>query len=102
MKLNVYKNQNEVEKVLEIEAYDLMFGTVEDIFEVLDEVDEKAGRNELLKAVQKHRHKINKLLLDVFPDATEDDLRKIKLKELIPFFIELFAFVKDSFGTEKN
>ena len=102
MKLNVYKNQKEVEKVLSIDAYDLMYGTVEDIFEVLDEVDDKSGEKELLKAVQKHRHKINRLLLDVFPEATEDDLRKIKLKELIPFFIELFAFVNASFGTEKN
>lgn len=102
MKLNVYKNQKEVEKVLSVDAYDIMYGTVEDIFEVLDEVDDKSGEKELLKAVQKHRHKINRLLLDVFPEATEDDLRKIKLKELIPFFIELFAFVNASFGTEKN
>lgn len=102
MKLNVYKNQKEVEKVFEIDAYDLMYGTVEDIFEVLDDVDDKSGEMELLKAVQKHRSKINKLLKDIFPEITEDDLRKVKLKELIPFFVELFAFVKDSFGSEKN
>lgn len=102
MKLNVYKNQKEVEKTFEVDAYDLMYGTVEDIFEVLDDVDEKSNEIDILKAVQKHRTKINKLLKDIFPEITEDDLRMIKLKELIPFFIELFTFVKDSFGAEKN
>lgn len=102
MKLNVYKNQKEVEKTFEVDAYDLMYGTVEDIFEVLDDIDEKSGEMDILKAVQKHRSKINKLLKDIFPEITEDDLRMIKLKELIPFFVELFAFVKDSFGSEKN
>ena len=98
MKLNIYKSQTEVEKVLEADAYDLMYGTVEDILAILDEVEDLSDNDKLVKAVRENRHKLNELLKDVFPDATDEDLRKIKLKELVPFFIELFSFVRGSFG----
>ena len=102
MKLNVYKNQNEIEKTYEVEAYDLMYGTVEDIFEILDGMENMKSDAELLKVIQKNRHKINELIMDVFPEMTEADLRKIKLKELVPFFIDLFKYVQTTFGSEKN
>lgn len=102
MKLNIYKSQTEVEKVLETDAYDIMYGTVEDILSILDDVGDLADNDALVDAIRKNRQKLNDLLLDVFPEATEEDLRKIKLKELIPFFIELFTFVSGSLGTEKN
>lgn len=103
MKLNVYKNQTDVEKTFEANEYDLMYGTVEDILSVFDELEDYNDNMEIFKVVNKNRSKINDLILDVFPDMTTDDLRKIKLKELVPFFMDLFAYVKTSFGgSEKN
>lgn len=103
MKLNVYKNQKEIEKTYSIDTYDLMYGTVEDILAIFDEVDDLSDNMKLFSVVQKNRTKLNDLLLDIFPDMTEAELRKIKLKELVPLFIELFNYVKDSFGNpEKN
>lgn len=103
MKLNVYKNQKEIEKTYSIDAYDLMYGTVEDILAIFDDVDDLSDNMKLFSVIQKNRTKLNDLLLDIFPDMTDDDLRKIKLKELVPLFIELFNYVKDSFGNpEKN
>lgn len=102
MKLNIYKNQKEIEKTYEIDTYDLMFGTVEDIFNVLDEIDEKASKADILKAVQKHRNKINHLLKDIFPELTDDELKHVKIKELVSFFVDLFVYVTDSLGSEKN
>ena len=102
MKLNIYKNQHEIEKTYEIEAYDLMYGTVEDIFDVMDDVDEKASQMEILNAVKKHRNKINQLLKDIYPELTDEELKHIKIKELVPFFVDLFVYVTDSFGSEKN
>lgn len=104
MKLNIYKNQTEVEKVYEVEAYDLMYGTVEDIFEVLDGVEDSADDMQMLKVIQKNRDKITGLLLDVFGEEglTEEEMRRIKLKELVPFFVDLFAYVMQTFGDEKN
>lgn len=102
MKLNVYKSQNEIEKTFEVDAYDLMYGTVEDILSILDVLDDTKDSGEIMKVITENREKLNGLILDVFPDMTREDLRGIKVKELIPFFIDLFAFVKDSFGTSKN
>lgn len=103
MKLNVYKNQKEIEKTYSIDTYDLMYGTVEDILAIFDEVDDLSDNMKLFSVIQKNRTKLNDLLLDIFPDMTEAELRKIKLKELVQLFIELFNYVKDSFGNpEKN
>ena len=103
MKLNIYKNQNEIEKTVSVDKYDLMYGTVEDILSVFDELEDYKDNMQLFNIVVRHRGKINALLMDVFPDLTEDDLKKIKVNELVPFFIELFDFVKDSFrGNGKN
>lgn len=103
MKLNVYKNQKEIEKTYSIDTYDLMYGTVEDILAIFDDVDDLSDNMKLFSVIQKNRTKLNDLLFDIFPDMTEADLRKIKLKELVPLFIELFNYVKDSFGNpEKN
>lgn len=102
MKLNVYKNQKEIEKTYVVDAYDMMYGTVEDIFEILDQVGDMRSDAALLNVIQKNRKKLNELLKDVFPELTDEELRRIKLKELVPFFVDLFDYVKDSFGSEKN
>lgn len=101
MKLNVYKNQTEVEKTFEVDAYDLMYGTIEDIFEILDGAEGKTNR-ELMDVIRSNRKKLDRLILDVFPEMTSEDLRKIKLKELVPFFVELFVYVGGSFSDQKN
>ena len=102
MKLNVYKNQHEIEKTFETDAYDLMYGTVEDVLSIFDEVDDLTDNMKLFGVIQKNRTKLNDLLLDIFPEMTEDDLRKIKLKELIPLFMDLFNYVRETLGSEKN
>ena len=99
LKLNIYKNQQEIDKTYEVDAYDLMYGTVEDIFDVLDGMENMKSDNDILKLVQQNRSKLNDLLLDIFgaEGLTQEELRKVKLKEMIPVFIGLFEYVKDSF-----
>lgn len=104
MKLNVYKNQKEIKKTYVVDEYDIMYGTVEDILDVLDGMEDMKTDGEILKLIQKHRKKLNKLLLDIFEaeGLTEEELRFIKLKELVPLFLDLFDYIRSSFGTEKN
>ena len=102
MKLNVYKNQTEIEKTYEVNNYDLMYGTVEDVLSMFDDIEDYSDNTQIFKTIQKNRHKLNDLLKDIFSDLTDDELRRIKLKELIPVFIELFIYVQSSFSTEKN
>lgn len=101
MKLNIYKNQKEIEKTFECDTYDIMYGTVEDMFEILDGINDGSDES-LVKVISANRKKLNALIKDVFPDVTDEELRRVKVKDLIPFFTDLFSFISQSFGTEKN
>ena len=97
MKLNIYANQRDIEKTYEADEYDLMFGTVEDVLDVLDGLTGKDATNEdFIRVINENRTKLNELLLDIFPDLQPEELRRIKVKELIPLFIDLFSFVQES------
>lgn len=102
MKLNIYKNQKEVEKTYQVDNYDLMFGTVEDILGIFDEIDDMGDNMQIFNAIRHNRSKLNALLKDIFPELTDDELRRTKLFELVPVFIGLFGYVKASLGDEKN
>lgn len=104
MKLNIYKNQKEIEKTYSVDGYDIMYGTVQDILAVLEEIDLENLKNEdeLLKLITANRPKLEDLLLDIFSaeGLTADEMRRIKLKELVPLFVELFAYVQQSFKSK--
>lgn len=100
MKLNVYKNQAEIEKTVTVDKYDLMYGTIEDILEIFDSIEDITNNMQIFDAIAKNREKLNALLKDVFPDLTDADLRMIKVTELVPFFMELFDYVKKSFKSK--
>ena len=102
MKLNVYKNQKEIDKTVEVDSYDIMYGTVEDVFEVLEGIEDMNDTKAVLDMFTKNRAKLNDLLLDIFGEAglTKEDLRKVKVKELVPLFIDLFKFVQQSFKSK--
>jgi hypothetical protein len=103
MKLNVYKNQREVEKTYEVDAYDIMYGTVQDVLEVLDSgMDNLNDNAQVLKVIADNRGKLEDLLLDIFggEGLTKDELRRIKLKELVPLFLDLFKYVQKSFKSK--
>ena len=102
MKLNVYKNQKEIAKTVEVDSYDIMFGTVEDVFEVLEGIEDMNDKNAILKVFMQNRSKLDDLLLDIFGEAglTKEDLRMVKVKELVPVFIDLFHFVSTSFKSK--
>ena len=103
MQLNVYRHdegghvsQTDVEKTVTANAYDLFFGTVEDILSLLDAVGEDADADTIVRVVRENWDKLKVLLLDVFPELTADDLRYIKVRELVPVIVELFTYVAKS------
>lgn len=106
MKLDVYKfdaetgrtSQTEIEKTVTAETYDLMFGTVEDILGLLDAIGDTTDADAVLKAITVNWDKLCVLLLDVFPEMTRDDLKHVKVREVVPVIVELFKFVVDGFG----
>lgn len=87
LKLNIYEKRKVV-KTYTAETYDLMFGTVEDLLNVIDIDNIQAGdKTELIKAVAKvlsHSMDIVKpLLKDVFEGLTDEELRNTKISEIV-------------------
>ena len=87
LKLNIYEKRKVI-KTYTAETYDLMFGTVEDLLDVMDIDNIQAdNRTELLKAVAKvlaHSMDIVKpLLKDIFEGLTDEELSNTKISEIV-------------------
>jgi hypothetical protein len=46
--------------------------------------------------------KLKPFIKDVFTDVTDDELKRVKVKELIPTFIEIFKSVVDGLDLIKT
>ena len=109
LKLNIYEKK-EIIKTYTAETYDLMFGTVEDILNVLDIDSIQSGnRTELLKAVAKvlvnSMDIVKPLLKDIFEGLTDDELRNTKLSEIVNILAEIATYAVNQIikgNDEKN
>lgn len=101
LKLNIYKNQREIEKTYTAQDYDVMYGTVEDLLDCLDleALTNSAGTDDLISAASRllraRADVINPLLLDIFPDMTEEELRRTKTREVLEVIVNLTGFSLD-------
>lgn len=101
LKLNVYKGR-QVEKTYIADSYDIMFGTIEDIIGVidLDALTNQKNDADFVRAVGgvivKGFDQLKPLLMDIFPELTEEELRRTRVKELVPLVMDV---IKYSFTT---
>ena len=109
MELNVYKNR-EIEKTYKAENYDLMFGTVEDIMTIFDIDALKTGSdveliNLVTKALPACLNIINPLLKDIFEGLTDEELKRVKLKEVAIVLVDVIKYtlteISKGFGVKK-
>ena len=90
--LNVYKeNGKDVAKTLKATTYDLMFGTVVQLMDLLS-IEDIDNKMEMLKVIYKAWKEITVVLSGAFPDATEDDWKHVKVKELLPVILDIAKF----------
>lgn len=103
IKLNIYKegNKNEVEKTYTAETYDLMLGTVEDIMNIID-VDKLNDKAAITIMIVKGYSQIKPFIKDVFEGVTDEELNRVKVKELIPAFIDICKSIVDSLDLVKS
>lgn len=102
IKLNIWKNQKEIDKTYIIDSFDIMWGTIEDLIEVID-FNEFANQltsdgtsntalfNMAASALTNSRDLINNTLKDIFVGLTDDELKRVKLKELINVALQLIT-----------
>lgn len=96
LKLNIYEKKKIV-KTYTAETYDLMFGTVEDLIDLIDLDQLKNGTDaEIIKLVGKviinGMGIIKPLLKDIFEGLTDDELKKTKVSEITTALVEIVKF----------
>lgn len=101
--LNIYsaEKKNEVEKTYTAESYDLMLGTVEDLMQVID-VDKMTDNIEITRMVISGFGLLKPFIKDIFTGVTDDELKRVKVKELVPLFIDVFKSVVDGLDLLKT
>ncbi|MCC0670826.1 hypothetical protein IC216_02355 [Clostridioides sp. ES-S-0145-01] len=93
LKLNIYSkdNKNKIEKTYTTDTVNIMFGTIEDIFEIVD-IEKINNNEEIVKTVIKGLKLLKPFLKNVFDDLTDDELRQTNIKELVVVFVEIFKY----------
>jgi len=90
--LNIYNPQTkEVVKTYTTETVDILFGTVEDLIDIID-IDKMNDNAELAKVILVAMKKVKPLLKEVFDGLTDEDLKNTKIKELVPLFMNIVRY----------
>lgn len=103
MTLNIYSatEKGKIEKTYVAESYDLMLGTVEDILHIID-VDKLNDQVATVKMVINLFDTLKPFLKDVFEGVTDEELRHVSARELIPTFMQIFSAIMDDIGLIKT
>lgn len=97
LKLNVY-NKKEIEKTYTTNDYEVMYGTVEDLLDLLDleALTNTADQDSLITALSRllnsRQEVINPLLMDIFEGLTAEELRRVKAREVLEVIVGLAGF----------
>lgn len=96
MKLNIY-NRKEIVKVYEVDSYDLMFGTLEDVANAIKLDDMKTGTQEeivklAINLVTNSMETVKDLLKDLFEGITDEEIRHTRISEIIQVFVDVVTY----------
>lgn len=97
LNLNIYRGRN-VEKVYTANEFDIMFGTVEDLIELVD-ADRLSGNvsdTDFIAAIvvllKGGFSQVKSLLKEVFPDVTDEELKRTKMKEIVSILVQILKY----------
>ena len=93
LKLNIYDGKS-IEKTYVAEEIDIMFGTVEDLLDVID-FDNLSDEKEVVKVVIKTLNNLKPFLKQIFDGLTDDEIKRTKVKELVPLFVDIVTYTME-------
>lgn len=103
IELKIYKenSKKEIEKKYTVDGYELMLGTVEDFMSIID-VEKIGDKTEAAKMLLKCYKQLMPLIKDIFPEVSDEELRRVKVPELVEMFMQVGAAIVDGFGVLKT
>lgn len=93
LRLNIY-NGKTIEKTYIADEIDIMFGTVEDLLDVID-FDNLNDEKEVVKVVIKMLNNLKPFLKQIFDGLTDDEIKRTKVKELVPLFVDIVTYTME-------
>lgn len=98
LKLNIYdENKTNIVKTYTAEGYDLMLGTVEDLMQVID-IDKLDNDTAVAMMVVKCYKQLIPFIKDIFPGINDDELKHVKVKEIIALFKDVIKVIIADLG----
>lgn len=106
MKLTIYEKRKAV-KTYEVEAYDVLWGTLTDITAAINLDGLKTGSDLELavmagKFVANSQKMVNDFLKDVFEGLTDEELKHAKVKEIVKVFVDILKYTINEITGMKN
>lgn len=106
MKLNIY-NKRQVVKTYEADSYDLPFGVIEDVADVIKLDTIQTGSNtELIKmaadVVLRCKDTVKDLMKDIFDGITDEELKTAKVTEMALVLIEVVKYTGEQLNKGLN
>lgn len=101
LKLNVYNQNGKVEKTYTAGEFDLMWGTMEDLVQCVD-LDKIDDMEAVGKMILKLLPQLKPLLKQIFNGLTDSEIRRTKVKELVPIFLNAFKYAFSEISTLGN
>lgn len=106
MKLNIYEKKKVI-KTYEVDTYDLMFGTIEDVADAVKLDELKNGSDvEIIKMVGNlvltSMDTIKNLLKDIFDGITDEELKNTKVNEIALVIVEVVKFTINQLNLGNN
>ena len=102
--LNIYgrgEEKNTVVKKYTAEGYDLTLGTITAICDIIN-ADSTTDEKQIAIAAAKGASEIMPLLKDIFEGVTDEELKRVKVKELLPLFVQIGRSAIGSFDVLKK
>ena len=93
LRLNIY-NGKTIEKTYVAEEIDIMFGTVEDLLDVID-FDNLSDEKEVVKVVIKTLNNLKPFLKQIFDGLKDEEIKRTKVKELVPLFVDIVTYTME-------
>lgn len=101
--LKIYDDSGKnVVKSYTASPYDLMFGTVMKLMDLL-KIEDMDNQAEMLKTLYSAWGEIRVVLAGVFPDVTPDEWEHVRVKELLPLILGIAKYtVSEMFNIPTN
>lgn len=82
------KDKTKIAKTYTAESYELFMGTIDDFIEIID-LEKINDKNEVAKMALKSYQKLKPIVMDVFPELSNEEYRNIAITDMVMTIVQI-------------